>query len=538
MYDILFLIHFKINVEHLRSFFESEIPFSMAIQLNEPSPSQFREQSRSRRHLSRSRLILTLVILLLAGGIFLVVLNLLQIVTGSWYILIPVVFTGLGLVFASLQWLFPVDPSLTATTHNPGMFEINPLIDPQTILREREVEEVYALLSDSATSAVVLRGINGIGKSTLAKLVLHYSETRRAEGTGAFTERPLWLHIEAHFSFIDVAEAIALALKKQLPNFNGLSPQHQAEQLIKVINSTKTRRLIILDFKYPLDGLAEGALADKPCFKEWLKALNSQSCTSHILFTSCPWSPNSSSYPQEYIQEYYVEGLKITEGIELLQICGIEATADELGEVIQMCDGHVGALYLLIMMLHDRHINLETFLGDRALIQIWMREIASNFLQHIYQRFDPVQRKLLFAFSIYRKPVPIEGAQAIVENETQRVDLLIALPKLIKLHLLRTTNKKDTYQLHLIVADYVRSISNDISTQGSVLDLKTAHMKAAQYYQTTVEQHFSLGKTKHKFDEEMLVEAVWHLLKADQVQEAYTLVQKAKLLEHLINMRH
>ena len=335
----------------------------MAMQPPEPHQSQFNGQSRNRRHLSRGRLILTLVILLLAGGIFLVVLNLLQIVTGPWYLLIPVVFTGLGLVFASLQWLFPFDPSLTVTTHNPGMFEIKPLIDTQTIGREREVEEVYALLSDYGTSAVVLRGINGIGKSTLAKLVLHYSEIRRAEGAGPFTEKALWIHIEAHFSFIDIAEAIALALRRQLPNMNGLSPQHQSEQLISMMNSTRTRRLIILDFKYPHEGLA-----DQPSFKEWLKALNSQACRCHILFTSCPWSPNSSNFLPQYIQEYNVEGLEIPEGNEFLQICGIEATADESREVIQMCDGHAGALNLLIMMLHDRHINLETFMGDQALI--------------------------------------------------------------------------------------------------------------------------------------------------------------------------
>ena len=174
----------------------------MAMQPPDPRPSQFNRQSRSRRHLSRGRLILTFVILLLAGGIVLFVLNLLQIVTGPWYLLIPVIFTGLGLVFTSLQWLFPVDPSLTITTHNPEMFELNPQIDAQTILREKDVKEIYTLLSDYATSAVVLRGINGIGKSTLAKLVLHYSETQRAKGEGPFTEKPLWLHVEAHFSFI------------------------------------------------------------------------------------------------------------------------------------------------------------------------------------------------------------------------------------------------------------------------------------------------------------------------------------------------
>ena len=218
---------------------------------------------------------------------------------------------------------------------------------------------------------------------------------------------------------------------------------------------------------------------------------------------------------------------------------GIEATSDELGEVIHMCDGHVGALNLLILMLHDRHINLETFIGDQALIQIWIRDIASNFLEHIFQRLDPVQRKLVLAFSIYRKPVPLEATQALIQDDVKRVDLLIALLKLNKLHLLRTLHEKDTYQLHPIIADYVYSTFNDASiTGGFALDLKTAHMKAAQYYQSTVKKNSLFGRPKLKSDLEMLTEAVWHFLKADQDQEAYTLFQQAKLLEHVINIRY
>ncbi len=92
--------------------------------------------------------------------------------------------------------------------------------------------------------------------------------------------------------------------------------------------------------------------------------------------------------------------------------------------------------------------------------------------------------------------------------------------------------------MHPIVADYVYSIFNDASTTGgNALDLKTAHMKAAQYYQSTVRKHSRFGQPKRKSDEEMLTEAVWHLLKADQGQDAYTLVQQAKLLEHLMVIR-
>ena len=82
----------------------------MTIQVHEPHPGRLHGHSQRRRHLSRSRLVLASVTLLLVVGIALVVLTILQFIQGPWILLIPVVFTGFGLVFTSLQWLFPVDP--------------------------------------------------------------------------------------------------------------------------------------------------------------------------------------------------------------------------------------------------------------------------------------------------------------------------------------------------------------------------------------------------------------------------------------------
>lgn len=51
---------------------------------------------------------------------------------------------------------------------------------------------------------------------------------------------------------------------------------------------------------------------------EWLDAINSQQCTCRILLTSRPWPQGTHEYPPTYMQEYFVKGLEIAEGVELL----------------------------------------------------------------------------------------------------------------------------------------------------------------------------------------------------------------------------
>src|SRR5436305_14675343 len=100
-------------------------------------------------------------------------------------------------------------------------------------------EGIFPAVSDRTISATVIRGINGIGKTTLANLLCRYTEEKRSKGEGPFTEKALWVYIDPHFTFSDLTEFFSLALRKPLPNLHGLSPQYQAEQLITMINSAK-----------------------------------------------------------------------------------------------------------------------------------------------------------------------------------------------------------------------------------------------------------------------------------------------------------
>src|SRR5260370_24201479 len=252
----------------------------------QPSRLYLHSHARRRRHLSRSRLVLAIIILFLSSGIVLVVLNLQNKIQGAWPIIVPVVFSASSLIITLSQWLFPVDPNITMVNPSPQIIKPDPPTpNSTTVWRATAIRELFTMLSDADISAIILRGIGGVGKSTLANLFYRYVEEQRL-----FKDSAFWFSIDIDTKFSEVAETIAMTLKRPFPDFNSLAPQSQPEYLVDLIETSKMERLIVLDFSPPLAGQTVVALADRPGFKEWLKALNDRPSSCRVLFTSRPWS--------------------------------------------------------------------------------------------------------------------------------------------------------------------------------------------------------------------------------------------------------
>src|SRR5579864_176 len=138
------------------------------------------------RQLSRRRrLFLIFTNFLIVVGAAFIVLYIRGVIQDTWIGFVSIIFTALSALSTSLQWLYPVDPSITPIGPFMGIIGEYPSIDPNLIIwRERTVREVYEQLIDHNISAIMLRGINGIGTSTLAGLVCHYAEDQRLAGVG------------------------------------------------------------------------------------------------------------------------------------------------------------------------------------------------------------------------------------------------------------------------------------------------------------------------------------------------------------------
>src|SRR6266567_533368 len=210
----------------------------MAQQQQMQQPNQPQGKGRKGRPWVRW-LILVVTFPLIAVGIIIWIIS----SKGPWLTILPIIiFTVLTVVIGLFQWLFPVTsgtPERYTTTPTPlgpqvapvtpatpvipqivvhmpsvtqplpslsllpdrvpyrGIIGFPPPTDSRTIQqRAKIVKEVYEKLIQPDITSIVLTGIGGVGKSTLAALIHRYAEEQRHLGNGPFTAAALWLGIK------------------------------------------------------------------------------------------------------------------------------------------------------------------------------------------------------------------------------------------------------------------------------------------------------------------------------------------------------
>ena len=541
---------------------------------------------QQKRRVSDKRwLIAIIALVLVAGG----AIFWLKDTQGSVYAILPIViFSVLGIVVSLFQWLFPVSsggssqpvavihpsslsqlvqaaqvapqppqqiivhvpvadppPSQHAAQTGPldkatyrGIMGVPPPTDPRTIQqRDTTVQAIYTKLCGDDVSALVLTGIAGVGKSTLAALVYRYAEAQRQSGKGSFKAEAIWLNIDPAVTLADLAGNLFQLFEKPLPDFTRLSLQHQAMALFNVLNTTEQPRLIVLDqFENLLDWRTGHALADRPGVGEWLDAINGQPCACRILITSRPWPLGTHEFPPTYMQEYAVQGLDAAEGMDLLRKLHIEGSDADLRAVVERCQGHAYALTLLASLLRSRNLSLAAFLKDTLFSQVWTGNVTRNLLDYIFhEQLNEEQRRLLLAFSVYRQPVPIESAHAVADTDdtASKTHWHSALDALLNQRLLQATGD-GSYQLHALVTHYAHSHFDESSEEQNHRLECEAHARAAGYYEQQVMLRCPPREKRRKISHVLpLIEQIWQLCQADRRADAFTLMEREGLFATL-----
>lgn len=431
----------------------------------------------------------------------------------------------------------PILPPLTPDAARVSdMRSLLPPTDPGSIQqREAVVKEVYAELGAHNRCAVVLQGMGGIGKSTLAALVFKYAEQQRKEGKGWFAADAVWLNIGLATTFPDMAANILDALGVNIPDFPKLLPQQQVYALIKALNSTNKPRLIVLDqFENFLDWSTGRALPANIGISEFLDALNSQPCACRLLLTSRPRPIGNHEYLEASLHIYPVNGLSTSEGVALLHSQLVQGSETELQRAVQRCQGHGLALKLLITLLNDYGVSLSTFLNDPSYIRDWEHDIAAKLLDKIYtEHLKPLARQALQAFCVYREAVPLEAAYALLDGVAAD-DIRATLRELLRQNLFHIV-LDGRYGLHPIIASYAQKhfVENDSAANAAAL--QAAHDKAAHYYLQMAAKHCpAQGKRRTVKDIQPLVEAVWQYCQANQWQAAYDLMDEEDMFNDLL----
>ena len=290
-------------------------------------------------------------------------------------------------------------------------------------------------------------------------------------------------------------------------------------------------RLIVLDqFENMLNWDTGHALTDRPGVGEWIDIMNSQPCICRILLTSRPRPVGTREYPPTYMQEYAVGGLEQREGVALLQSQGVQGTGEEMQAAVSHSAGHAFSLTLLASLLRDHHLNLTALFKHTSL---WTGDIATNLLDQIYtQKLNDAQRELLLAFSVYREPVPIDATLEIIA-ETSRTQTPFVLKALVTQHLVEAVGE-GRYQLHAIVAGYAQTHFAERNEQTNEEVMRTAHAKAARYYQGQVAKNFPPSEQRRKIsDVHDVIEAIYQLCKAEQWEEAYEVMESKSMFDDL-----
>lgn len=506
------------------------------------------------------RMILAIITILLIGAG-----TTIAIFRGTLFNAASIIFTAAGAAFALCQWLLPVshtqsdhptpsippiivqlpgiqlapEPQASPPTQNMnyrGIIGLPPLTEPRTIhQREKAVCEVYIQLTQPDVTSVVLTGIGGVGKSTLAALVFRYSEEQRQIENGLFTGEPIWLRVDPTVTLSELASNLFNALGVIPPDFGRLAPQSQAAELFRVLNTIDKPRLIILDqFENLLNWQTGYALQDRLDIDEWIDVINSHRCPCRLLLTSRLWPQGTSNYPSTYMREYQVKGLEIPEGIDLLKKlgAGIDGIDTELRRAVEYCDGHALSLTLLASLLRNRKLSLATLLQDPSYTCLWTGKIANNLLDMIYtEQLNEVERALLLAFSVYREPVSLQAAQAIMRFSTDVPPMKLeeSLDALLAQHLLQAVSE-GRYQLHTIITSYAQDHFVEDNQQANQQELRSAHVSAAEHYCQQAIKTCPLREQRRRVnDVHDWIEAIWHYFQSEQWHDAFDLIER----EHL-----
>lgn len=435
--------------------------------------------------------------------------------------------------------------------------------------RGDEVNTILRMLTDVQTSAVILTGDAGAGKSLLAALAYRRLELTAQAGLPA-PRHFVWLSIGAYTTLPDVIASILSGLNASEPGFFLLKSEQQISTLLRVLRRRQEPALVVLDqFEELLDPETNTGLEGRGDIALFLEMLLQDLGLSRVLFT-CTRSPYDPQYQQESrIRSYLISRMSLPEGVALLQQRGVQGTYEELSLIWQRCGGHVFSLILFNALFRLSGFALSYLLNAPDYQPMWSSEVPQHLLAAVYHHLNPIQHTLIRILSLFREPVPTRGISMTIVGEDPTAALQLferELQLMVQLSLVQrlyNQGNEPCYCLHPLFRQYVLEHylegsssqpnglpATSLGVTGSLLlqpgsgfeareaqevAVAAGYMRITKYYQQLAQEHYlPPEKRGSPQDIEFLLATIRHLCLGWHWQDACDLILSEGIYESMV----
>lgn len=379
---------------------------------------------------------------------------------------------------------------------------------------ENRAEELSHALNRLQENKILLfSGIAGVGKTTLARVLIDFRPTGVPE--------PFWFdfHHNRDANLEDVLEALAAYLEApEILSFKGKRQAGKPDinRLTEELRKRNSLWLVFDDLSYMIN---ENRNFIDPGLGLLFTSLRDNTHRAKVILTSriMPLLDNGEYLIDELEDEnrQEIKGLKTDFAVNYLKENGLDKIElDILESLVESVDGHPFSLKLLVG-LTKKHTP-ENILKDLSFYRKHQEDRIKK-ARFLFDKLVGGEKELLERIAVYRQPEPPEAIKIMSTDNTPIDSVDILLDKS-----LLETNHNGKYWLHPLVKEF---------SYDDLVDKKVAHMLAVKYYLSLPLPEKPSGKE----DVQPLIEAHHHACMMGEYEKAALIIEYSNL-DYLLDL--
>ncbi len=375
--------------------------------------------------------------------------------------------------------------------------------------RAKELSE--ALVHLQKNKIILFSGIAGIGKTTLARVLINFKPTDIPE--------PFWFNFyhNRDANLEDLLEKLAGYLNcQEIASFKAerrKAGKADVDLLTDELQKRDSLWLVFDDLSYILN---EERKFKDPEMDLFFTSLRENTHRAKIIVTSriLPLLENGKNLIDPVNEKKQrIEGLTTDFAVEFLKENGLDdVKREKLEELVKSVCGHPLALEILIGLVND--FGVEDTLNDLSEFKV-SREETIKIARKLFEKLAGDEKELLERISVYRRPEPRAAIKYMFAEKTSEN----SIKKLTDKSLLET-NHNGKYWLHPLVQEF---------SYEDLKNKKEVHLVAYYYYKSLKPPE----NPAKKEDLQPVIEAHYHACMSKEYDKAFAIIFNNKLDECL-----